>query len=104
MRRTLVLLAFVHLAGCARTRLAPEAAPVRVTLNQDDVTGCRLIGNVEASTRRYLLIPGKGAAHESVTRQLRNDAARMRANVVLVRSSTTSMTRSHSRGEAYACA
>ena len=36
MRPSLVLLAFVLLAGCARTRLAPRAEGVRVTLNQDD--------------------------------------------------------------------
>ncbi len=104
MRPSLVLLAFVLFAGCARTRLAPQAERVRVTLNQDDVTACRMIGNVEASERRYLWIPGAGAAQESVYRQLRNDAAKLRANVVVVRSSTTSMTRSYARGEAYACA
>ena len=104
MRRSLALLAFVLLAGCARTRLAPQAERVRVTLNQDDVTACRMVGNVEASERRYLWIPAAGAAQESVYRQLRNHAAKLRANVVVVRSSTSSMTRSYARGEAYACA
>jgi hypothetical protein len=104
MRRSFALLTFILLAGCARTRLAPQAEGVRVTLNQDEVKGCRLVGNVEASTRRYLWIPGAGAAQESVNRQLRNDAARMRANFVVIRSSTTSMSRSAARGEAYACA
>lgn len=104
MRRSFALLAFFLVAGCARTRLTPPAEQVRVTLNQDDVKGCRLVGNVEASTRRYLWLPGKSAAQESVTRQLRNDAAGMRANVVVVRGSMMSMTRSYSRGEAYACA
>ena len=104
IKRGTITLLIVLLAGCARTRLAPQAERVRVTLNQDDVSTCRLVGNVEASTRRYLWFPGAGAAQESVTRQLRNDAAKLRANVVVVRSSTTSMSRSHARGEAYACA
>ena len=104
MRRPLALFAFVLLAGCARNKLSPQAERVRVTLNQDEVTACRQIGTVEASKRRFLWFPGAGAAQESVTRQLRTDAAKMRANVVVVRNSTTSMTRSYSRGDAYACA
>ena len=104
MRRTIALFGFVLLAGCAKTRLAPQAERVRVTLNQDEATACRLVGNVEASTKRYLWFPGAGTAQESVTRQLRNDAAKMRANVVVIRNSTTSMSRSYARGEAYACA
>ena len=103
MRRSLILLSFVIVAGCGRTRLAPQAEIVRVTLNQDEVNRCRRVGNVEASTRRYLWFPGAGAAQESVNRQLRNDAAKMRANVVLIRGSMTSMSRSYARGEAYSC-
>ena len=104
MRHSYVLLAFVLVAGCARTRLAPQATRVRLTLNHDEVRGCRLIGSVEASRRRYLWFPGKGASQESVSRQLRNDAARLGANVVVLTSSTTGMTRSESRGQAYVCA
>ena len=103
MRRCVVLLAAFTLVGSARTRLAPQAERVRVTLNQDAVTGCRLIGNVEASQRRILWIPGAASARESVHRKLRNDAAKMRADVVVIRGSMTSMRRSYSRGEAYAC-
>lgn len=103
MRRSYAILAFVLVAGCARTRLAPQASRVRVTLNQDDVKGCRLIGSVEASRKRYLWFPGKGTSQESVSRQLRNDAAKVGANVVVLTSSTTGMTRSESRGQAYAC-
>ena len=104
MHRSVALLAIILLAGCGRTRLAPQAQRVRVTLNQDEVTTCRLVGDVEASKKRYLWMPGAGSAQESVTRQLRNEAARMRANVVVIRNSTTSMSRSYSRGQAYACA
>ena len=104
MHRSSILVALVLLAGCARTRLAPEAERVRVTLNQDEAATCRLVGNVEASTRRYFWIPGAGAAQESVARQLRNDAAKMRANLVVIRRSTSGMMQSYARGEAYACA
>jgi len=68
------------------------------------VKGCRLVGNVQESTTRYFVYPGKGTAAEKVRRQLRNEAARMGANVIVVSSSTTGSTSVRTRGEAYACA
>src|SRR5829696_7714191 len=103
MHRSCLLLSLVLVTGCVRTRLTPRAEQVRVTLNRDEVRGCRLIGNVEASQMKSGVIFGGGAAQESVTRRLRNDAAKIGANVVLVKSSATGMTSSRSRGEAYAC-
>ena len=105
MRRSFALLALVLFTGCrTTTRLTPRAEAVRLTLNRDEVKGCRLVGNVEESTTRYLVYPGKGAAAENVQRQLRNDAAKMGANVIVVSSSTTGSTSVRTRGEAYACA
>ena len=105
MRRPFVLLALVLLAGCrTTTRLTPRAELVRVTLNHDEVKSCRLVGNLEESTPRYFVYPGKGTAAENVQRQLRNEAAKMGANVVVVSSSTTGSTRARTRAQAYACA
>ena len=104
MRRLFVLLALVLLAGCRTTRLTPRAELVRVTLNHDEVKSCRLVGNLEESTPRYFVYPGKGAAAENVQRQLRNEAAKMGANVVVVSSSTTGSTSARTRAQAYACA
>jgi hypothetical protein len=104
MRHAFVLLTVVLLAGCRTARLTPRAESVRVTLNRDEVKGCRLVGNVEGSTTRYFVFPGKGAAAEDVRRQLRDEAAKMGANVIVVSSSTTGNTSSRARGEAYACA
>jgi Domain of unknown function (DUF4156) len=104
MLRPFALLVLALFAGCrTTTRLTPRGEAVRLTLNKDEVKACRLIGNIEESTTRYFVYPGKGAAAESVQRQLRNDAAKMGANVVVVSSSTTGSTSVRTRGEAYAC-
>lgn len=103
MRRFCFLLAPVLLAACVKTSLNPQAERVRLTLNRDEVKGCRLIGNVEASQTKTALFFGQGAAQETVRRQLRNDTAKMGGNFVVVASSETGMTSTRSRGEAYAC-
>jgi len=103
MRTFCLLLSLLVLAGCVKTRLTPQAERVRLTLNRDEVKGCRLIGNVDASQAKTALFFGQGAAQETVSRRLRNDAAKMGANVVVVASSETRKTSTRSRGEAYAC-
>ena len=103
MRRTFSVLTLLLFAGCVTTRLSPRGEGVRVTLNRDEVKGCRSLGTVEASKRRTGLFFGKSAAAEDVSRRLRNDAAKRGANVVLVASAEAAMIESRSRGEAYAC-
>jgi Domain of unknown function (DUF4156) len=103
MRLFCCLLALVLFAGCVKTSLAPQAERVQLTLNRDEVKGCRPLGNVEASQSKTALFFGQSAAQETVRRRLRNDAAKMGGNFVVVASSETSMTSTRSRGEAYAC-
>ena len=91
------------LAACVTTRLTPEGQQVRVTTNQDAVKGCTLIGNVESSDKMNGGMVGQMAAEENANRRLKNDAAKMGANVVLFTNSTTGMSGSRVRGEAYRC-
>lgn len=101
MRSVIVLL--LPLAACVTTRLTPEAEKVRVTTNQEAVKGCKLVGPVESSDKMNGGMIGQVAAEENANRRIRNDAAKLGANVVLFVNSTTGMSGSRVRGEAYAC-
>lgn len=98
-----LLPALLLAAGCVTTQLTPAAERVRVTSNAAALKECKLIGNVDASDRMNGGMLGQMAAEENASRRLRNKAAEMGANTVLLVSSTTGMSGSRSRAEAYAC-
>jgi len=102
-RQRAIPFAMIMLAGCVHVQLTPEGEKVRVTSNADAVKGCKLMGNVDASDRMNGGIAGQMAAEENAQRTLKNKTAAMGANVVLVSTSTTGMSGSRVRGEAYAC-
>lgn len=98
-----VIMGAAALTGCVTTRLSPEAERVRVTSNPEAVKGCTLLGPIDASDRINGGIAGQMAAEENAQRRLRNKAAEMGANTVLLATSTTGMSGSRARGDAYAC-
>lgn len=103
LRTTSMLFALSLVTGCVTTQLTPEAQAVRVTTNADAVKNCKYIGAVDGSDRMNGGMVGQMAAEENANRRLRNNAAKMGANVVLMATSTTGMSGSRERGEAYAC-
>jgi uncharacterized protein YbjQ (UPF0145 family) len=103
MRRPIFVALLALASACVTTHLSPEGERVRVTTNAEAVRGCKLLGNIEASDRMNGGMMGQMAAEENANRRLRNDAAKLGANVVLMASSTTGMSGSRARGEAYAC-
>jgi uncharacterized protein YbjQ (UPF0145 family) len=103
MRTPILVVSLALLSACVTTHLTPEAEKVRVTTNPEAVRGCKLLGNIEASDKMNGGMVGQMAAEENANRRLRNDAAKLGANVVLMGSSTTGMSGSRARGEAYAC-
>jgi uncharacterized protein YbjQ (UPF0145 family) len=104
MRKLLILASFAAVTGCVTTRLSPAAETVRLTTNPEAVRGCELVGDIDASDRMQGGMMGQMAAEENANRRLRNKAVEMGANVVLVGQSTTGMSGSRVRGEAYRCA
>ena len=97
----LFLLAFT---ACARAvNLSPAAEAVRVTSNPDAVKGCKFIAEVTGADRLNGGMMGQMAAEENATRFLKKNASEAGANTVLVSASTTGMSGSRKRGEAYAC-
>ena len=104
MRNYLYTLVFVTiLAGCVTTRLTPTGRNVRVTSNPEAVHGCTFLGAVKGADHMNGGIVGQGAAEENANRRLRNAAALMGADTVLLVTATTGMGGSTVRGEAYRC-
>jgi len=98
-----MLLVVVSATGCVGVKLTPEGEQVRVTSNADAAKGCKLLGDIDASDRWNGGMAGQMAAEENANRRLRNKAAALGANLVLMVSSTTGMSGSRARGEAYSC-
>lgn len=96
-------LALVVLTGCATARLTPAGESVRVTANPEAVRGCELLGEVSGEDRVNGGMLGQGAAEENALVRLRNAAAELGADVVLMVMGTTNMSGSSQRGEAYSC-
>jgi len=91
------------LSGCVYRQLTPLGQAVRVTANPEAIQGCELKGAVTGGDGLNGGITGQRAAEENANRELRNRAAEMGANVVLLTTSTTGFSGATQRGEAYLC-
>ena len=91
------------LVGCVTTQLTPAGRAVRLTSNPEAVSGCRLVGEIEGKDRVNGGMLGQGAAEENATRRLKNKAAEMGANVVLLTTSSAGMGGARMLGEGYLC-
>jgi hypothetical protein len=90
-------------SGCVYRQLTPAGEQVRVTSNPEAVRGCNLVGPVQGGDGMNGGMAGQRAAEENANRELRNRAAEMGANVVLLTTSTTGFSGATQRGEAYSC-
>jgi hypothetical protein len=104
MTRTVVLgLITLGLTSCVTTTLTPSGERVRVTTNTETVRGCDFVGEVKASDRMNGGALGQDAAEENTYRRLRNDAAAMGGNIVLLNRASTGRNGSTARGEVFRC-
>jgi hypothetical protein len=82
--------------GCASVALSPEGQHVKMVSEQSAVAGCQLVGIADASTER-------GLTAETYQNAIRNKAAAMGADTVLMKYSV--MTGFYgSSASAYRCA
>jgi uncharacterized protein YbjQ (UPF0145 family) len=102
MRKAIALFAILS-AACVTTALTPEGAKVRVTSNPEAVHGCTLVGEVKGADHMNGGMMGQGAAQETAMRELKNRAAAMGADTVLMVTSTTNTSSSVQLGEGYRC-
>jgi uncharacterized protein YbjQ (UPF0145 family) len=88
----------------ACTTLSPAAEHVRVTANPEAVHGCALLGEVKGADRMWGGAFGQGVAESNAWNELKNRAAAMGADTVLMVTSSTGFSGSRQIGEAYRCA
>lgn len=100
----LPLMMILLCSGCVTVRLSPDGEMVRLTSNPEVVRNCKYVGQVKGSDHMNGGLAGQGAAEENAMREIRNNAAEMRANTVHILNVTTGTSGSAVRGEAYQCA
>ena len=103
MRYRPVLLA-VAVAGCASTHQAAKPPIVRFTNNRDVAKDCMPLGYVDSSDKTNGGTVGAMPPEDRADRRLRNEAAKLGANIVLLSETPTGLTKDPlQRGEAYKC-
>lgn len=103
IEKCLLLFVFLLCSSCVTVGLTPEGEAVRLTSNAEVVRNCKYIGQVKGTDHMNGGISGQGAAEENAMREIRNNAANMRANTVHLLNVTTGTSGSAVRGEAYLC-
>ena len=92
-------------SSCATVRQAPAAPQVSVTTRPEDVRGCTLVGDLKGADQWSAgLAQGAGtAAERDAVRKVKQRAAAMGADTVLLVASTPGNSGSALRGDAYRC-
>jgi uncharacterized protein YbjQ (UPF0145 family) len=93
-----ILAAFALLVASCSTATTPDGAKVRVTSNAESLVGCKVIGEVQGEDN---INPFDDVREENAIRRMKNAAAAMGANTVLVVTASSKGSRQH--GEAYRC-
>ena len=95
MKRVIVLLMFfIFFASCAS--VSSQSEKVRVTSNPDMIEECEYMGPVGSSSMLINIRAG-GVAFNNAVRELKSEAKKKGANVVLISE------HSDTNGEAYKC-
>lgn len=100
-RRLVALVLVLLCVGC--TSLTPAGSRVRVTSNNEAVHGCTLLGEVKGADHMWGGVAGQGIAENNAWNELKNRAAAMGADTVLMVTSSTGFSGSRQIGEAYRC-
>jgi uncharacterized protein YbjQ (UPF0145 family) len=110
--RTLAVVFAIAVVGCAtgRRESLPQPRDVRFTNSRDVVKSCTMLGLIDSSDKTNGGVVTQMPAERNALRRLRNEAARLEANTVLVNEAPPGMSQEHTRdgtlmqGEAYRCA
>ncbi len=102
--RALAVVVVLTVSGCATSHRTPAPQAVRFTNSRDVVRDCTSVGIVDSSDKSNGGTVDQMSVEQDRYRRLRNEAARLGANVVLLPESPSGMTSgSLVNGEAYKC-
>jgi hypothetical protein len=106
-RRTRNLLeltvAILAAAGCHRIALTPQEEAVRVIRDPAQVTRCRAVKEIESSDRLSGGLVNREKAEANTYMILKQKAAKLGANTVLINSASSGMAGAGMKGTAYVC-
>ena len=96
MNKHILLIFLILLVGCTTVRLSPEGSRVRLVTSTPH--NCAYVGNI---TSHISGVTWNGTTKNEFINELKNEAARMKANTVEM---TSSDSKAHDvTGEAYNC-
>ncbi len=101
--KTKALVAVLCVVTISCASVTPAGEKIRITTNPAAVEDCEYIGEVKGKDRMWGGWAGQGAAENNAHKRLKNNAAEMGANVVLLVTDDTGFSGSIKRGEAYRC-
>jgi hypothetical protein len=102
--RALAVVVVLTVSGCATSHRTPAPQAVRFTNSRDGVSGCTSVGIVDSNDNSNEGTVDQVPVEQDRYRRLRNEAARLGANVVLLSENPSGMTSgSVVNGEAYKC-
>lgn len=100
VKTMLIVLPAALLAGCTWVKLTDAGAGVAQAA-PDQITGCRLVGNVSATTRdRVVLQRGRGKVAEELIVLARNEAATLGGDTIVP---AGPMAEGHQNFDVYRC-
>lgn len=102
--RALAVVFVLTVSGCATSQRTPAPQAVRFANNRDVVRGCTSVGIIDSSDKSNEGTVDQVPVEQDRYRRLRNEAARLGANLVLLSENPSGMTSgSLVNGEAYKC-
>jgi hypothetical protein len=96
-------LAAMCLAGCHRVTLSPQEQAIRVIRDPAQVSQCKFVKDVESSDRLSGGLVNREKAEETAYMILKQKAAKLGANTVLLSTASSGYSGAAMKGKAYAC-
>lgn len=95
--------AVLGVAGCHRVTLSPQEQAIRVIRDPAQVSQCKFVEDVESSDRLSGGLVNREKAEETAYMILKQKAAKLGANTVLLSTASSGYSGAAMKGKAYTC-